>query len=64
VGVDTLAASISEEADTIMDIYEPYLMQLGFLERTPRGRTATPRAYAHLGVEYAPGGLNAQQRLL
>ena len=42
VGLDTLAASISEEADTIMDVYEPYLLQLGFLERTPRGRTATP----------------------
>ncbi len=64
VGLHTLAASISEEADTIMDIYEPYLLQLGFLERTPRGRTATPRAYAHLGVEYAPDGFNAQQRLI
>ncbi len=53
VGLDTLAASISEESDTIMDIYEPYLLQLGFLERTPRGRTATPRAYAHLGIDYA-----------
>ena len=44
VGLDTLAASISEEADTIMDIYEPYLLQLGFLERTPRGRSATANA--------------------
>jgi Holliday junction DNA helicase RuvB len=49
VGLDTIAASISEEADTIMDVYEPYLLQLGFLERTPRGRLATPLAYEHLG---------------
>jgi len=52
VGLDTIAASISEEADTIMDIYEPYLLQLGFLDRTPRGRLATPLAYQHLGREY------------
>jgi Holliday junction DNA helicase RuvB len=51
VGLDTIAASISEEADTIMDVYEPYLLQLGFLERTPRGRTATRRAYEHLGYQ-------------
>jgi Holliday junction DNA helicase RuvB len=51
VGIDTLAASISEEADTIMDVYEPYLLQLGFLDRTPRGREATARAYEHLGLE-------------
>lgn len=50
VGIETIAASISEEADTIMDVYEPYLMQLGFLERTPRGRLATPLAYQHLGI--------------
>ncbi len=50
VGLDTIAASISEEADTIMDVYEPYLLQLGFLERTPRGRVATPLAYKHLGL--------------
>ncbi len=52
VGLDTIAASISEEADTIMDVYEPYLLQLGFLERTPRGRLATPLAYRHLGRSY------------
>ncbi|NDJ53738.1 MAG: Holliday junction branch migration DNA helicase RuvB [Chloroflexi bacterium] len=51
VGLETIAASISEEADTIMDVYEPYLLQLGFLERTPRGRTATHRAYQHLGLD-------------
>ena len=52
VGLDTIAASISEEADTITDVYEPYLLQLGFLERTPRGRMATQLAYQHLGREY------------
>ena len=52
VGLETLAASISEESDTIMDIYEPYLIQLGFLERTSRGRTATLLAYQHLGFSY------------
>jgi Holliday junction DNA helicase RuvB len=52
VGLDTIAASISEEADTIMDVYEPYLLQLGFLERTPRGRLATELAYEHLGLPY------------
>ena len=55
VGLDTLAASISEEADTIMDVYEPYLLQLGFLQRTPRGRVVTARAYQHLGMAYARG---------
>ncbi len=52
VGLETIAASISEEADTIMDVYEPYLLQLGFLDRTPRGRTATRLAYQHLGIPY------------
>ncbi len=52
VGLETIAASISEESDTIMDVYEPYLMQLGFLERTSRGRLATPRAYEHLDLPY------------
>jgi Holliday junction DNA helicase RuvB len=51
VGLSTIAASISEEPDTIMDVVEPYLLQLGFLDRTPQGRTATPLAYAHLGLE-------------
>jgi Holliday junction DNA helicase RuvB len=50
VGLDTIAASISEESDTIMDVYEPYLMQMGFLQRTPRGRVATRLAYEHLGL--------------
>jgi Holliday junction DNA helicase RuvB len=52
VGLDTIAASISEESDTIMDVYEPYLLQLGFLERKPRGRVATRKAYDHLNIPY------------
>jgi Holliday junction DNA helicase RuvB len=52
VGLSTIAASISEEPDTIMDVVEPYLLQLGFLERTPQGRLATHRAYQHLGLPY------------
>jgi Holliday junction DNA helicase RuvB len=55
VGLETIAASISEEADTIMDVYEPYLLQLGFLERKPRGRVVTRRACEHLGVAYKRG---------
>jgi Holliday junction DNA helicase RuvB len=52
VGLETLAAAISEDPDTIMDVYEPYLLQLAFLERTPRGRMATLLAYQHLGIPY------------
>lgn len=52
VGLETMAASISEESDTIMDVVEPYLLQLGFLDRTPRGRVATRAAYEHMGVIY------------
>jgi len=52
VGLDTLAASISEETSTIEDVYEPFLLQLGFLQRTPRGRVATPISYRHLGIPY------------
>ena len=47
-----MAAAISEESDTVMDVYEPFLLQLGFLERTPRGRAATRHAYEHLGAIY------------
>lgn len=50
VGLDTIAASIGEEGQTIEDVYEPYLMQIGFLQRTPRGRIATDQAYRHLGL--------------
>ncbi len=52
VGIDTIAAAVSEETATIEDVYEPYLMQNGFLHRTPRGRVATAAAYAHLGIPY------------
>mgnify|MGYP001406382947 CR=1 FL=1 len=51
VGLDTIAASINEESDTIEDVYEPFLLQLGFLDRTKRGRMATKRAYEHLGYD-------------
>jgi len=52
VGLTTIAASISEEPDTIMDVVEPYLLQLGFIDRTPQGRVATKMAYEHLGKKY------------
>lgn len=55
VGLSTLAAAVSEETDTVEDVYEPYLLQMGFLQRTPRGRVATARTYAHLGV--SPDGV-------
>ncbi|MDX1378723.1 MAG: Holliday junction branch migration DNA helicase RuvB [Anaerolineales bacterium] len=61
VGLNTIAASISEEQDTIMDVVEPYLLQLGFLDRTPQGRVATQSAYEHLGLPFTGEG---QQRLL
>jgi Holliday junction DNA helicase RuvB len=50
VGIDTLAAAIGEDKGTIEDIYEPFLIQEGFLDRTPRGRIATPRAFEHFGL--------------
>lgn len=63
VGLDTLAAAIGEEAVTIEDVIEPYLMQIGFLSRTPRGRCVTPAAYHHLGLK-PPGEIsNGQQSL-
>ena len=55
VGLETLAAALSEDAETIEDVYEPYLMQKGYLQRTPRGRVATEGAYRHLGAT-PPGG--------
>ncbi len=55
VGLDTLAASIGEESDTIEDVYEPYLLQLGFINRTPRGRVITKAAYEHFGIKYQEG---------
>jgi Holliday junction DNA helicase RuvB len=62
VGLQTIAASISEEADTVMDVVEPYLLQLGFIDRTPQGRVATRRAYEHLGYE-PPADIQPQNRL-
>ena len=61
VGLDTLAASINEEKDTIEDVYEPFLLQSGYIKRTPRGRTATALAYRHL--QRQPQA-DAQRRLL
>jgi len=52
VGIETLAATLNEEVETIEDVYEPYLLQIGFLSRTPKGRIATATAYRHLGIEY------------
>ncbi|MBI2864195.1 MAG: Holliday junction branch migration DNA helicase RuvB [Chloroflexi bacterium] len=63
VGLETIAASISEEADTIMDVYEPYLLQLGFINRTPRGRVATRLAYEHLGLAAKSAAPPAQRTL-
>ncbi len=59
VGLETLAAAIGEEAVTIEDVYEPYLMQIGFLSRTPRGRCVTKSAYLHMGIKF-PGTENEQ----
>ncbi|MCY4018406.1 MAG: Holliday junction branch migration DNA helicase RuvB [Chloroflexi bacterium] len=64
VGLETIAAAISEDSATIMDVCEPYLIQLGFVDRTPRGRTCTPRAYQHLGIEIPGEAAPDQQRLL
>lgn len=61
VGLDTISAAINESADTVEDVYEPYLMQIGFLIRTPRGREATVRAYEHLGKD--PNKARSQQNL-
>lgn len=55
VGIEAMAASLGEDSDTVEDVYEPYLIQCGFIQRTPRGRVATPQAYAHLGKS-VPGG--------
>jgi Holliday junction DNA helicase RuvB len=63
VGVETLAAATSEETDTIMDVYEPYLIQLGFLQRTPRGRVVTRRAYEHMRAA-PPPAIDTIQRTL
>jgi Holliday junction DNA helicase RuvB len=62
VGLKTIAASIREDPDTIMDVVEPYLLQMGFLQRTSQGRVATQQAYLHLGLE--PPQDSAQPRLI
>jgi len=60
-GIEAIAASIGEEPQTLEDVYEPYLLQIGFIKRTPRGRVVTPEAYAHLGIEFYRE--NKQQKL-
>ena len=64
VGLETIAAAISEDSATIMDVYEPYLIQLGFIDRTPRGRACTIHAYNHLGIKLPDDATSDQQRLL
>jgi Holliday junction DNA helicase RuvB len=54
VGVETIASAVGEEADTVEDVYEPFLLQEGFIHRTPRGRLATARAFEHLGLKQRP----------
>jgi len=63
VGLDTLAATTGEDTITIEDVYEPYLLQLGFIMRTPRGRVVTALGYEHMGYPVAPGASNLQQQL-
>ena len=65
VGLETLAATVGEEAITLEDMYEPYLMQIGFLNRTPRGRCVTRMAYEHLGIPFhaAPTSQEEQIRM-
>lgn len=64
VGLDTIGAAISEDSATIMDVYEPYLIQLGFIDRTPRGRACTEHAYNHLGIDFPEEPSAGQQRLI
>ncbi len=63
VGVETLAATIAQESDTIEDVYEPFLLQIGFLTRTPRGRMVTQAAYEHLGIPFPQKDAGKQERL-
>ncbi|MEO7426605.1 MAG: Holliday junction DNA helicase RuvB C-terminal domain-containing protein, partial [Fibrobacteria bacterium] len=65
VGLSTLGASLGEETETLEEVYEPYLIQLGFLKRTPRGRQATANAYRHLGlIPPSPSAPASQEELL
>lgn len=59
VGIGTLAVVVGEEADTLEDVYEPYLVQEGFIKRTARGREATPKAYEHVGIKRGPASAGA-----
>ena len=63
VGLNTIAAAIDEQSDTIEEVYEPYLIQVGFLDRTPRGRIATERAYEYFGVSRRPSVQSGQNTL-
>jgi Holliday junction DNA helicase RuvB len=63
VGLTTLASAVGEQPDTVEDVYEPYLLQEGLLMRTPKGRVATPAAYAHLGVRPPAGAGSGQPGL-
>ena len=58
VGIETIATTLGEEVDTIEDVYEPYLIQIGFISRTVRGRIALPAAYEHIGIPYNDTGSN------
>jgi Holliday junction DNA helicase RuvB len=62
VGLNTIGAAIGEDANTIEEVYEPFLVQHGFLQRTPRGRVATPKAYRHFGFT-EPGSAGGQESL-
>lgn len=64
VGIETIASTISEDSGTIEDIVEPYLLQLGFIKRSPRGRVATKAAYEHLGITHPEEKNNKQQKLI
>lgn len=63
VGLETLAAAVSEETDTLTDVYEPYLLKLGFIQKTPRGRIASRQAYEHMGHRYSHEDDSSQERL-
>ena len=63
IGLDTLSTAVCEEKDTLVDVYEPFLIQKGYIKRTPRGRVATKRAYQHFGLEMGDGGESVQKKL-
>jgi Holliday junction DNA helicase RuvB len=64
VGAESLAISVGESIDTLEDYYEPYLIQCGFMQRTPRGRIVTEKAYKHFGIDPNTGTTNADERFL